>query len=522
MKNVLEWLEATEEKKDHKSVYMDRDGAISFSSLMQKAKAVGTFLKKTVNSENEQAPIAVLCDRCCQTPAAFLGVVYSGRPYAPLDVTQPIVRLQNIISMMKPAAILTDRAMADKVKEILIYSAVAEAQEEANPFTSIPVYVMEEIDQTEHEDDLLTAVRNRMVSTDPLYIIYTSGSTGMPKGVITSHDSLIRYIDAYAKVMGIDEEDRLGNQSPLDYIAAIRDIYLPLKTGCSSVIIPKEYFMEPYKLFEYMNQFGVTSVGWSVSAFTIAVSLGAFEEACPSTLKKICFSGSVMPAKTLRTWQDHLPETLFVNQYGPTEATASCTYYVVDHVVEDGEVLPIGTPYDNYQVFILKEDDTLAMPGEEGEICIAGPCLALGYYNDPERTAASFIQNPVNTSYQQRIYRSGDIGIQREDGVFEFHGRKDRQIKHMGHRVELDEIEVAANRVDGVGECCCIYQKEKEKLHLFYSGDADKKTLIMELRQVLPGFMVPRGVKQLEALPKLANGKIDMNALKAMTGRRRS
>ena len=510
MKNVLEWLEATVKRYDDKIAYMDQNTGISFSELWQKAKAVGSFLAENVP---KKTPIAVFGDRCCQTPAAFLGVVYSGRPYAPLDVTQPALRLRNILTMMKPSAVLTDRAMAPLAQEIL-----QGLPEEVGK--DLPVYIMEEICETVIDEGLLEGIRRRMVSIDPLYIIYTSGSTGLPKGVITSHDSLIRYIDAYAKVMGIDETDRLGNQSPLDYIAAIRDIYLPLKTGCSSVIIPKEYFMEPYKLFAYMNEREVSSVGWSVSAFTIAVTLGAFEEIAPTSLKKICFSGSVMPAKTLRTWQEHLPGSLFVNQYGPTEATASCTYYVVDHMVEADEVLPIGTAYDNYDVYILKADQTLAAPGEEGEICVAGPCLALGYYNDPERTVASFIQNPVNSSYQQRIYRSGDIGLQREDGIFEFHGRMDRQIKHMGHRVELDEIEYAANQIDGLDECCCIYQKEKEKLHLFYSGQVDKKTVILELRQVLPGFMVPRGVKQLEALPKLANGKIDMNTLKGMTGRR--
>ena len=123
----------------------------------------------------------------------------------------------------------------------------------------------------------------------------------------------------------------LGNQSPLDYIAAIRDIYLPLKTGCSTAIIPKEYFMEPNALFDYMNDKKVSSVGWSVSAFTILTSLGAFEEVGLKSLRKICFSGSVMPCRVLRKWQENLPEAHFVNQYGPTEATASCTYYSVDH-----------------------------------------------------------------------------------------------------------------------------------------------------------------------------------------------
>lgn len=502
MKNVLEWLETTVQTSGNKSVYIDSKGEHTFAALYKQARSIGTYL---INHVAKDGPVAVFCSRAKTTPGAFLGVVYSGRAYAPLDCNLPKQRLQTILSQMQPSAILADQATAPAIQEIV---------------SDHPLFIMEEIMDTPEDTSLLEKVRKQMTSVDPLYIIYTSGSTGLPKGVITSHDSLIRYIDAYSTVMGIDSDDRLGNQSPLDYIAAIRDIYLPLKFGCSSVIIPKEYFMEPNELFSFMNDNAITSVGWSVSAFTIAVSLGAFEDIPLKTLRKICFSGSVMPAKCLRVWQENLPDALFVNQYGPTEATASCTYYVVDHLVENDEILPIGTAYDNYHVFILKEDNTLAAPNEEGEICVTGPCLALGYYNDPERTAASFIQNPIHSSFQQRIYRTGDIGICREDGILEFHGRKDRQIKHMGHRVELDEIEVAANQLDGIEECCCIYEKEKEKLHLFYSGEVDKKSLILALRNSLPGFMVPRSVKQLSVLPKLSNGKVDMKALGALTQRR--
>ena len=316
--------------------------------------------------------------------------------------------------------------------------------------------------------------------------------------------------------MQIERDDVLGNQSPLDYIAAIRDIYLPLKTGCSTAIIPKEYFMEPNILFDYMNNKNVTSVGWSVSAFTILSSLGAFEEVKLNSLRKICFSGSVMPCKILRIWQENLKGAHFVNQYGPTEATASCTYYSVDHLVDDDEVLPIGQAYDNYRVFLIGEDGKVPQTGEQGEICVCGPVLALGYYNDPERTNAAFTLNPLNKAYPERMYRTGDYGKIDKDGVLHFCGRMDRQIKHMGHRVELDEVEHAANVVDGVDESCVIYNKQKEVLMLFFSGECEKRQLAIALREELPGFMVPRKIKKLEQLPKLPNGKYDMKKLEEM------
>lgn len=495
MKNVLEWLESSAALYPEKVVYSEDAREMKFREVLNFSRRIGTVLSAVTGT----APIAVISGRTIDTIAAYLGIVYSGHAYAPIDGKLPRHRIDIIIETLKPSAILAD------AKNLALAKELGEG---------IPVFALEEAMQAEADDDRLLAIRHQMVVTDPLYVIFTSGSTGKPKGVITSHLSLMCYIESYTSVMGITNEDRLGNQSPLDYIAAIRDIYVPLYRGCSSIIIPKEYFMEPNSLFAYMNEHGVTSVGWSVSAFTIALSLGAFEEEKLHTLNKICFSGSVMPASCLAVWQKNLPGAKFVNQYGPTEATASCTYYEVDHLVEQDEQLPIGRPYENYRVFLLNEDLTEIPRGEIGEICVSGPILALGYYNDPERTQKSFICNPNGRGYPERMYRTGDYGRVREDGMLEFHGRMDRQIKHMGHRVELDEIEYAANQIDGVDECVSLYHKEKEVLYLFYAGSASMKEVVLELRRVLPGFMVPRKVKQMPALPKLASGKMDMTALK--------
>lgn len=495
MKNVLEWLEASESANPNKAVYIEDSKEITFHDVLYASQKIGTALADV----ESMAPIAVISGRKVETITAYLGIVYSGHAYAPVDSKMPRYRINIILDTLRPSAILADSDNINLAEELS---------------NGVPVFELEKVMQENIDEVKLQKIRRKMVMTDPLYVIFTSGSTGKPKGVITSHQSLVCYIESYVSVMEIDENDRLGNQSPLDYIAAIRDIYVPLYKGCSSVIIPKEYFMEPYRLFNYMNEHEVTSVGWSVSAFTVALSLGAFEEVKLTTLKKICFSGSVMPASCLLVWQKNLPDAKFVNQYGPTEATASCTYYEVDHIVSQDEQLLIGRPYNNYRVFLLNEDMTETPKGEIGEICVSGPILALGYYNDPNRTEKSFLINPNYKGYPERMYRTGDYGRVREDGMLEFHGRMDRQVKHMGHRVELDEIEYAANQIDGVNECVSLYNKEKEVLYLFYSGEASMRQVVLGLRKVLPGFMVPRKIKQFSALPKLASGKIDMTILK--------
>lgn len=496
MKNILEWLEISVKDNETKPIYSDLETQITFGETYLNAKRIGSGLDRLLTSE---APVAVFMDRCVYTPVGYFGVLYSGRAYAPIDAKLPNKRIEKILEGLQPEKVLTQKHLAEVVAEYV-------------PKDRICFY--EDLVESELDEDRLLTIRRNKIASDPLCIIFTSGSSGNPKGVMLSHQSLMTYLNAYSRVMEINSEDKIGNQSPLDYIAAIRDIYLPIKEGCQTWIIPKDYFMAPGKLFDFLNEHEITSVGWSVAAFTIASTLGVFSEYSLKTLKKICFSGSVMPCKVLRQWQENLPDAHFVNQYGPTEATASCTYYDVDHLVEEDEVLPIGKAYEGYRVYLIKEDNTEAAPGEEGEICVAGPGLTLGYYNDKERTDSAFMPNPLVKTYVERMYRTGDIGVFREDGNLEFHGRRDRQVKHMGHRVELDEIECAANGVDGVAECGCIYDHAKEKLHLYYSGTAEKKEITKELRNLLPGFMVPRKVERLEELPKLPNGKIDYTKLK--------
>ena len=496
IKNVLQWLEKTAADFPDKTAFEDTENTITFKEILERSKRIGSALTKLTDVRK---PIIVISGRNVYTPVLFLSVVYAGCFYAPLDVTAPVYRLNKIIENTKPSLIIADSENYEFAKS-LEYDC--------------PLYLSDDLLKENTDEDALKKVRDNSSEKDPLYIIFTSGSSGVPKGVETSHMSLINYIDAYSKVMGIDSSDIFGNQSPLDYIAAIRDIYLPLKFGASTFIIPKQYFSIPVELFDILNGKKITAIGWSVSALTLPTKLGAFDHSKPEYLKKICFSGSVMPCSTLRVWQENLPSTLFVNQYGPTEATASCTYYVVKDKVSDSDVLPIGRPYDGYEIMILSDDNTLVKDGEIGEICVRGKGVTMGYYNDPERTAQSYIKDPTVENSDVIIYKTGDLGHFREDGELMFNGRKDRQIKHLGHRVELGEIEEVAKLIDDIEECCVLYKQDKEQIWLFYSGSATTKDIAKKLRVTLPGFMVPRKFENLDVMPHLPNGKIDMQTLK--------
>ncbi len=412
----------------------------------------------------------------------------------------PQTRLNQIIGVIRAGFMLVDRAHLETAQALDFDGEII---------------VFEDIRDTEPDEALLAAREKTLGCTSPLYVIFTSGSTGVPKGVITSHQSLMTYIDSVAKVLDINSTDILGNQSPLDYIAAVRDIYFPVSFGASTYIIPKNEFAVPTTLFDTLNREKITALCWSVAGVELPAKLGAFDVSKPEYLRKLCFSGSVMPCKYLKIWQEHMPDVLYVNQYGPTEATASCTYYVVKEKVNDDTVLPIGTAYDNYHVMLLNEDNTATPQGETGEICVSGPILALGYYGNKEQTEKSFLQNPLNDNYRELIYKTGDLGHFDENGVLHFHGRKDRQIKHLGHRIELGEIEETAKKIAGVTDCCALYYKDKATLYLFYVGPATSKEIVLYFRQNMPAFMVPRKLINLEALPTLPNGKTDMQTLKS-------
>lgn len=503
MKNVLEWLEESTSKYPDKTVYESKDDSITFSQILEMSKKIGSSI---LSMGDESIPIATMLDRNVKTIATYLGIVYSGCAYAPIDSTLPYDRVLNILDTLKCRILITNNAYKDTAEHL-----VSEAGINCN------VLLLDELLKYEINESALNIVRSNMVSSDPLYIIFTSGSSGKPKGVITSHLTLINYIKAYTSVMEIDKNDRLGNQSPLDYIAAIRDIYIPLYKGAYSFIIPKELFMQPPKLVNVMNEMRITSVGWSASALIVLSKMNVFQHGTIEYLNKICFSGSVLPAKVLREWQINLPDAVFVNQYGPTEATASCTYYKCTHTVKSDESIPIGVPYNNYKIILIKPDNTAAKKGEMGEICVGGPVLALGYYCDSERTNKAFVQNPLHNDYIDIIYKTGDLGSINDYGQLEYHGRIDRQIKHLGHRVELEEIETATMQLENIDESAVVYDENKEVLFLYYVGALNVRDVAIGLRKKLPGFMVPRKIFKMDGLPKLPNSKVDYQSLKNIT-----
>ena len=495
MKNILEFLENTAPKLGDKPAFADESGSLSFAELLRLARAGGSFLAER---GIYRQPVVVFMDKAPRTIAAFFAVMYAGCCYVPLEKGMPLHRLRMILQRLQPQAIVCDEESAALAAELGAGDKVIDSSE---------------LFAAETDDASLAAIRRRHIDTDPAYIVFTSGSTGVPKGVTACHRSVIDYANALGPVIGASEDSRFAMQVPLYVDACMKEILSVIKCGSTAFLMPQSLFMSPLRVLDFLNRYEINTICWVASALTLVSGLGAFEEGRPEHMKTVCFGSEVFPVKQLHLWQSACPEARFINLYGPTEATGMSFYFNVDRDFAEGEAIPVGRPFDNTDFILLREDDTEAPAGEPGEICIRGTALSLGYFDDPERTAAAFTQNPLNPHYPETVYRTGDIGRLNERGELVFISRKDSQIKNMGHRIELGEIESCACLCGGVESACCLFEKEKSKLYLYYMGTADEKSVQKHLRKELPRYMVPTKLYRMQTLPLLPNGKIDRKSL---------
>ena len=493
--NVLEYLEDTVVRVPEKLAFSNGTEGMTFQEVYDQARAIGSGLR-ALGADHES--VVVFMEKHPHTVAAFFGVVYAGCFYVPVDAEMPRFRVELILKQLGARFILCDektRALAEELRgeaTLLSYTETA-----ASP-----------VDQA-----ALTAVREGTLDTDPIYIVFTSGSTGVPKGVAACHRSVLDYIEQLSDVLGFGPDTVFGNQTPLYFDACLKELYPTLKFGATTYLIPKSLFMFPVKLVEYLNTHRINTICWVVSALTMISGFKVLEKHVPEYLHTVAFGSEMFPIRQLKLWREALPLARFVNLYGPTEATGMSCWFEVDREFADDEVLPVGRPFRNTGVLLLDEHDRPAAPGEMGEICLKGTCLTLGYYGDFERTAQAFVQNPLNDKYPELIYRTGDLGRYNERGELVFLTRKDNQIKHMGHRIELGEVEVVACMDSAVRAACCLYDAEKKRLILCYEGEVEPAALSASLRGKLPPYMMPNATHRLEALPRTPNGKMDRRAL---------
>ena len=496
--NLIELFEETVKCYPQKVAVIDKDREITFSALHQQSLRLASRLISMGIAQNK--PVGVFLDKSIESVYANLGILYAGDFYMNLDIKTPAERIRNIIQLVEPAAIISTTRQIKPIEGII-------------PSTT-QVILLDEADETADVD--ATAILRRLstiIDTDPSCIINTSGSTGTPKGVVLNHKSFFDFIEWAIDTFHFGDDLVMGSLSPIVFDIYSFELCMLMAKASTLVVLPAHLAAFPAKILEVLEQHKVNFLFWVPTIMVNIANMDLLSTFKLESLKTVWFAGEVFPTKQYNYWHHHLPQTTFANLYGPIEITLDCTYYIINKEIPDEEPLPIGYPCRNTDILVLDDEDCLVKEANvEGELCVRGTSLAMGYYNNPEKTAAAFVQNPLNKAYPEVIYRTGDIVCYSEEGLIMFKGRKDNIVKHQGYRTDLGEIEhVIINTLKLVKNGCIVYNQAEKQITLFY--EAEEEVPVTEFRlsigKVLPKYMIPTAYHRLEQLQRNANGKID-------------
>ena len=493
---VLDYLESSESRFPDKLALKDNKAEFTYRELKQTAQVIGSYIAGRTEPNHS---VVIYMGKTVLAISAFLGSVYAGCYYTPLDNQMPLDRVEMILDNLQPEVVIYDDTTRENLETLKLL-------DRSIHYTDV---IKGEVDA-----EKLAAIRAQISQTDLMYILFTSGSTGVPKGVTITHLGVIDMIDWAFREFHLDDSLRVCNQAPFYFDLSMFDMYISLKAGGTLYVPPKTYYTFPVKILQYLNDNQINFINWAPSCFANAVNTGALDVCVPKYLKIVFFAGEVLSCRHYNAWKKLMPEAVFVNAYGPTEITYICLFYVCDRDFSDDDVIPLGHSLSNCRVVLLGDDLKEVPQGELGEICVMGRCVSPGYFNAPEKTREVFIQNPLNTKWDERMYKTGDLAYVNERGELVYTGRKDSQIKRLGYRIELGEIENAVMSMEGIANACCMYDSESQDIFVFYEGSLTEDEIIDKISEKVPAYMYPNRFVQLEEMPLNLNGKIDRPLLK--------
>lgn len=498
--NITQYLDATAANFPQKTAVVDGKRSMTFADVQAAAINLAASIEKSLNGCVRQV-IGVFLPKSLEALIADLAILYSGNIYMNLDVKNPVSRLEAIIDKTSPVLLV--------IKEGTVPPQLSV------PILLIDVEKLEPLPQAEFEHVL--AIRSSLMDADLCCLINTSGSTGTPKAVALTHRGFINFTEAVRNTGLVTDDEIVGSLSPVIFDIWSFEICMLMAFSSCIFILKESDAAFPVRLLEKIQKGNVSFIFWVPTIMVNIATTRALDVFPLPTLRMVWFAGEVFPTPKFNYWRQCLPCATFANFYGPIEITIDCLYHVIKEPLHDDQPIPIGRPFSNTRVFLLDEDGceiTQVTHGVNGEICVAGSSLAAGYYNDPEKTAAAFTINPLQTAWPEVIYRTGDIGRYNQYGEILFAGRKDTLIKHHGYRIELGEIEhMAPGANPALSNCCALYDGQRIVLVYESAQKLDEKQLMRDLSRIMPRYMIPQSFWHLTEMPRNANGKIDRHFL---------
>ena len=482
---------------------------VSYGEMFDLARSLADFLLRSGHSRGDV--VAVAHDKGAFAYGFMLAAIRLGIPYVNIDIGSPAARNARILDVSGARTLFCENGEA------------VEAVRELAELTRIPVQNLADADLAEPTLEAIAQQRALSEAVDGssiAYIMFTSGSTGQPKGVAVTHQNLLHFIAWGRSRFGVTGEDNFANLNPMYFDNSVFDFYVSLFNGASLTPVPRALLKSPGDLVAHIGAMGCT-IWFSVPSLLIyLMAMKALTPAALPSLRCFVFGGEGYPkVELVKLHRMYGARARLVNVYGPTECTCICSAYdLTEADFTDLSGLPVlGRLNPNFDYKII---DEAGADAEMGELCLIGPNVAAGYFNDPDRSAASFVTLQEPRRYMKRMYRTGDL-IREQDGVLSFVGRKDNQIKHMGYRIELEEIERALDSLPGVTQAAVVYQKQGTAygkiLGFVASADGlEERALLVALRKLVPDYMLPSRIVVVPDLPKNANGKVDRRHLPAL------
>jgi D-alanine--poly(phosphoribitol) ligase subunit 1 len=489
------------------------DSRYSYSELANLARRISGWLGRKAGERSDR--VGILASRTIEAYAGVLGTLWSGAAYVPIKPDTPEDRVIRILQQTKLDALIADQAglniLSNRVLESaptrILFGPDARPPQSALTFKEISFESFREGSGEGPDQPVIVA------GDDLAYIIFTSGTTGTPKGVMIENESVCQFIEIMHQRFSLHADNRIAEASELTFDASVFDMFMAWSSGAALYVVPASQLMAPAKFIrdhELTLWFSVPSTASFMGRMKM-LRPGAF----PS-LRISIFAGEALAVSTAQAWQIAAPNSIVENFYGPTELTVDCIAQTLEdppYVTRDRGTLAIGTVFPGVRAGIVDPDLKFLPPEQEGELVVSTRQAARGYFEDPELTASRF-----PTLNGERWYRTGDLAYEDAFGTFHHLGRIDNQVKILGNRVELEEVEAHLRNILGTDMVAAVawplVDSRATGIVAFHCAQGVTRDAARdEMKKRVPDYMVPQRIHYLDALPLGATGKIDRKAL---------